>query len=154
MQPDCTFVDGTGLGAGVVDRLRSLNYRVIDVQAGSKPDDPEKFQNKRSEMWGRMREWLRGDVELPNDDELKTGLTSLEYGYSSKMAIQLEKKEDMKKRGLASPDEADALAYSFAEPVRAYRQILLPQGLARTPETLGRSRRFGPARRDLDWRVV
>ncbi len=154
IQPDCTFVDGTGLGAGVVDRLRSLNYRVIDVQAGAKPDDPEKYFNKRCEMWGRMRDWLRGDVELPQDDGLKTGLTSLEYGYSAKMAIQLEKKEDMKKRGLASPDEADALAYSFAEPVRAYRQILLPQGLARAPETLGRSRRFGPARRDLDWRVV
>ena len=154
MQPDCTFVDGTGLGAGVVDRLRSLNYRVIDVQAGAKPDDPESYFNKRSEMWGRMREWLRGDVELPKDDGLKTALTGVEYGYSSKMAIQLEKKDDMKKRGLASPDEADALAYSFAEPVRAHRQILLPPGLVRGAGPNGSARRFGPGRRDLDWRVV
>ncbi len=154
MQPDCTFVDGTGLGAGVVDRLRSLNYRVIDVQAGAKPDDPESYFNKRAEMWGRMRDWLRGDVELPKDDGLKTALTGLEYGHSALMAIQLEKKDDMKKRGLASPDEADALAYSFAEPVRAHRQILLPPGLVRGAGVDGSARRFGAGRRDLDWRVV
>lgn len=154
VQPDCTFVDGTGLGAGVVDRLRSLNYRVIDVQAGGKPDDPEKYFNKRAEMWGRAREWLRGDVELPPDDGLKSALTGLEYGYSAKMAIQLEKKEDMKKRGLASPDEADALAYSFAEPVRAHRTVFVPQGLGRGAEPGWRGTRLGGSRRDLDWRVI
>ena len=151
-QPDCTFVDGAGLGAGVVDRLRSLNYRVIDVQAGSSPDDKEKYANKRAEMWGRMREWLRGDVALPDDDGLKSSLTGLEYGYNNKMAIQLEKKEDMKKRGLASPDEADALAYSFAEPVRAHREVLLPPGYVRRVESAGR--RPGGLRNDLDWRVA
>lgn len=153
-QPDCTFVDGTGLGAGVVDRLRSLNYRIIDVQAGGKPDDPEKYFNKRAEMWGRAREWLRGDVELPQDDGLKAALTGLEYGYSAKMAIQLEKKEDMKKRGLASPDEADALAYSFAEPVRAQRTVFIPQGLVRGAEAGWRGNKLRGSRRDLDWRVV
>lgn len=151
-QPDCTFVDGGGLGAGVVDRLRSLNYRVIDVQAGSKPDDTEKYANKRAEMWGRMREWLRGDVQLPDDDGLKSALVGLEYGYTNKMTIQLEKKDDMKKRGLASPDEADALAYSFAEPVRAHREVLLPPGYIQRSEGAGR-RPMG-LRRDLDWRVA
>jgi hypothetical protein len=101
-----------------------------------------------------MRDWLRGDVELPKDDGLKTALTGLEYGHSALMAIQLEKKDDMKKRGLASPDEADALAYSFAEPVRAHRQILLPPGLVRGAGVDGSARRFGAGRRDLDWRVV
>jgi hypothetical protein len=151
-QPDCTFVDGAGLGAGVVDRLRSLNYRVVDVQAGSSPDDKEKYANKRAEMWGRMREWLKGDVALPNDDGLKSSLTGLEYGYNNKMAIQLEKKEDMKKRGLASPDEADALAYGFAEPVRAFREVLLPVGYVRREESS--VRRPAGLRRDLDWRVA
>lgn len=151
-RPDCAFVDGGGLGAGVVDRLRSLNYRVIDVQAGSAPDDKEKYANKRAEMWGRMREWLKGDVQLPDDDGLVAALTGLQYGYNNKMAIQLEKKDDMKKRGLASPDEADALAYSFAEPVRAHREIYLPQGYGLREKAPGR--RLGGLRRDLDWRVL
>jgi hypothetical protein len=152
-QPDCTFVDGAGLGGGVVDRLRSLNYRVIDVQAGTNPDDKEKYTNKRAEMWGRMREWLKGDVALPDDDGLKDALIGTQYGYNTnKMTIQLEKKDDMKKRGLASPDEADALAYGFAEPVRAIREIYLPQGYARQGGGLKRAYR-GP-RSDLDWRVL
>lgn len=151
-QPDCTFVDGAGLGSGVVDRLRSLNYRVIDVQGGASPDDKEKYANKRAEMWGRMRDWLRGDVQLPADDGLKSALTGLEYGYNNRMAIQLEKKEDMKKRGLASPDEADALAMTFAEPVRAHREILLPAGYVR--DRAGSHRRSVGGRTDLDWRVM
>lgn len=151
-QPDCTFVDGGGLGAGVVDRLRQLNYRVIDVQAGSSPDDKEKYANKRAEMWGRMREWLKGDVQLPDDDGLTSALTGLQYGYSNKMTIQLEKKEDMKKRGQASPDEADALAYGFAEPVRAHREVFLPHGYSLREKMPGR--RAGGLRRDLDWRVL
>ena len=152
LQPDCTFVDGSGLGGGVVDRLRSLNYRVIDVQPGSRPDDPEKYANKRAEVWGRMRDWLKGDVQLPPDDGLKASLTGLEYGYTGKMTIQLEKKEDMKKRGLASPDEADALAYTFAEPVRATRDVILPPGYVRRDVAL--TARPRGLRRDLDWRVL
>lgn len=151
-QPDGTFVDGTGLGAGVVDRLRALNYRVIEVLGGSVPDDPLKYFNKRAEMWGRMRDWLKGDVSIPDDDGLRTGLTGLEYGYSNKLAIQLEKKGDMKARGLASPDEADALSMSFAEPVRAHREILLPAGYQRS--STRSSRRPGNLRKDLNWRVL
>lgn len=151
-EPDCTFVDGAGLGAGVVDRLRQLNYRVVDVQAGSSPDDKEKYANKRAEIWGRMRDWLKGDVELPEDDGLKSALTGLEYGYNNRMAIQLEKKDDMKKRGLASPDEADSLAMTFAEPVRAIRDIYLPVGYTRREEAP--RKRLRALRSDLNWRVV
>ncbi len=153
-QPDCTFVDGGGLGAGVVDRLRQLNYRVVDVLAGSAPDDKDKYANKRAEMWGRMRDWLKGDVGLPEDDGLKSALIGLEYGYTNKMAIQLEKKEDLKKRGQASPDEGDALAMTFAEPVRAHREILLPAGLGLNRQNVPTMRRPPGLRRDIDWRVV
>lgn len=153
-QPDCTFVDGGGLGAGVVDRLRQLNYRVVDVLAGSAPDDKDKYANKRAEMWGRMRDWLKGDVGLPEDDGLKSALIGLEYGYTNKMAIQLEKKEDLKKRGLASPDEGDALAMTFAEPVRAHREILLPPGQGVKRLIVPAMRRPPGLRRDIDWRVV
>lgn len=63
-----------------------------------------------------MREWLAGEVDIPDDPELGDELTGLEYGYTAtKFQIQLEKKEDMKKRGLSSPDCGDALALTFAE---------------------------------------
>lgn len=154
-QPDCTFVDGVGLGAGVVDRLRSLNYRVIDVQAGGSPDDKDAYANKAAEMWGRMLAWLKGDCQLPKDDGLKDSLIGRQYGYNARMALQLEKKDDMKKRGLSSPDEAEALALTFAEPVRAHRLIQLPEGVGSRLER-GRTayRRPGGLRRDLDYRVL
>jgi hypothetical protein len=62
-----------------------------------------------------MREWLKG-ADLPaKDSELRLALIGREYYFDDKERIRLERKKDMKKRGLASPDEADALAYSFAE---------------------------------------
>lgn len=123
-KPDAIFVDGGGVGGGVVDRLRMLRQPVVEVQFGAKPDKATEdaqiiYANKRAEMWGTMREWLKGGI-IPDDQELRADLTGVEYGYvmkEGKDAIQLEKKEDMKKRGLASPDKADALAISFAYPV-------------------------------------
>lgn len=148
--PDAVFVDGTGVGAGVVDRLRSLNYTVFDVLGSARADDPQKFANKRAECWGRMKEWLGSECSLPRDDGLRDALIGVEYGYNMGMAIQLEKKADMKARGLASPDEADALALGFAEPVRYDRVVELPPGLILPPMGHRRVRR----RTDLNWRVV
>jgi hypothetical protein len=121
--PDSVFVDGVGLGAGVVDRLRQLNFKVVDVQSAASPDD-EQYQNKRAEMWGGMKEWLRGDVSLPNHQELRSQLIAVEYGINNRGRIQLEAKADMKKRGLDSPDRADSLALTFAAPVRRVRYDL------------------------------
>lgn len=110
------FVDGGGVGGGVVDRLMSLGYDVIEVQFGGKASDPKTYMNKRAEMWGLMKEWLLiGSID--KDDALATDLTSVEYGFTSKDQIQLERKEDMRKRGVASPDDGDALALTFAFPV-------------------------------------
>lgn len=77
-------------------------------------------------MWGDMKDWLE-QADLPTEatmrlwglieTELKTDLTSPEYGYDVKGSIQLEKKEDMKSRGCASPDTGDAIALTFALPV-------------------------------------
>lgn len=119
---DAIFVDGVGIGAGVVDRLRQLGRRVFDVQAGGAPSGgftlatPTKVKNKRTEMWAVMRDWLQVGA-IPDDVELESDLTGVEYGYDADDRMQLERKEDMKKRGLASPDNADALALTFAEPV-------------------------------------
>jgi hypothetical protein len=68
-------------------------------------------------MWGDTRDAIRQGIELPDDNELVGELCAVEYGFSNKQQIQLERKEDMKKRGLSSPDCGDALALTFAENV-------------------------------------
>jgi hypothetical protein len=116
--PDALFVDAGGMGLGVIDRLRQLHIPVFPVDFGGSPLDAQKFFNKRAEMWWGVRDWLDSGGVLPDDEELCTDLTSPEYSYSGdKGQIQLEKKGDMKKRGLASPDKGDALAMTFAKPV-------------------------------------
>lgn len=110
------FVDGGGVGGGVVDRLRQLNHDVIEVQFGGKADDSRKYLNKRAEMWGRVKEWLAIGC-LAKDEMLVTDLTNVEYQYTTADQIQLESKEHMKQRGLPSPDDGDALALTFAFPV-------------------------------------
>ncbi|HET9149495.1 MAG TPA: terminase [Alphaproteobacteria bacterium] len=118
--PAAVFVDGIGVGAGVVDRLRQLGFAVIDVNAAGAAADPQRYANKRAEMWGRMRDWLAAGGCLPADDAaLAEELAGPEYGFDSGNRILLERKDDMKRRGLASPDTADALALTFAEPVAA-----------------------------------
>ena len=114
-QADAVFVDGGGVGGGVVDRLRQLHVDCIEVNFGSKAEDV-RYNNKRAEMWGKMRDWLENGA-IPTDRELVDDMIGVEYGFTPTNKIQLEKKEDMKKRGLASPDLADALALTFAYPV-------------------------------------
>jgi hypothetical protein len=86
------------------------------VQSGEKARDDEKYLNRRAEMWGEMRDWL---VYGCIDDEpgLIDDLTGPEYALALKGQIKLETKDSMKKRGLASPDDGDALALTFSEPV-------------------------------------
>jgi len=108
------FIDGVGVGGGVVDYCKSLGLRIMEVNAGNTAENKERYANKRAEMWARMKEWLK-TADIPNDEELRQDLIAVEYGYTLKGQIQLEKKSDMKKRGLSSPDSGDALAHSFAE---------------------------------------
>ena len=114
-QPDAVFIDA-GNGGGVIDRLRQLGYDVIEVNFGGKPTDP-RFLNKRAEMWWELREWIRMGGAIPNSVDLKQDLAAPIYWYDSAGRIQLEPKDDIKKRGLPSPDLADALALTFALPV-------------------------------------
>lgn len=116
--PEAVFVDVGGLGAGVVDRLRQLRFAVFEVNAGSKASEDGKFVNLRAEMWWKMRVWLRERGHVPKSfPGLTDDLTSLTYSYDARNRIKLEKKEDLKSRGLPSPDIADALALTFAFPV-------------------------------------
>src|SRR5690606_8484464 len=120
------FVDEGGVGGGVVDRLRMLNVPVIGVDFGSAADGTNvddrgtKYANKRAEIWGAMRSWL-ATASIP---EIKTGehttlvdeLTGPNFGLNSREEIQLESKKEMRKRGVPSPNVADALACTFAYP--------------------------------------
>lgn len=119
--PRLMVVDVVGIGSGVVDRLRELGYRdrVLAFNAGStKVNNPEVYKNRRAEVWGEMREWLKeAPVQIPDSDSLHADLTGVGFKYDSNNRILLESKDDMKKRGLRSPDEADALAFTFAMPV-------------------------------------
>jgi len=119
-KPAGVFIDEGGLGAGVVDRLKEQRYQVKGVNFGWKSSKPAMYQNKRSQMWGEMREWLKS-ASLPRDRFLKTDLISPMMRPDSKGAIGLESKKDMKARGVASPDAADAIAITFAFPV-AHRE--------------------------------
>ena len=118
-KPDAVFID-QGAGTGVIDRLRQLGYDIHEVAFGSKSSS-SKYFNKRAQMWGGVKEWLRQGGALPNDDEIRDDLIGPEYGFAHNDAIQLEKKEDMKKRGLSSPDCGDALALTFAHAVHQRR---------------------------------
>jgi len=122
---NAVFVDGGGVGGGVVDRLRQLGVDVIEVQFGGRADrvsitgEQHAYANKRAEMWGNMRAWLSHGA-IPDDPEVRADLTGPQYAFvvaDGRDAITLERKRDMKLRGLASPDLADALACTFAYPV-------------------------------------
>lgn len=130
LKADALFVDEGGIGAGVVDRLIELGYPVLGVNFGAQPDGSavlwtnargELYYNKRGEMWGSMRAWLTRSGRIWDNDTLASQLIGLEYTTLENSrkgeTILLEKKRDMKRRGLVSPDRADALALTFAYPV-------------------------------------
>lgn len=122
------FIDIGGIGAGVYDRLVELGFgdRVTAVNFGAAATDQRKYFNKRAEMWGEMAEWIHDDITpcIPDDDRLHGDLTSARGDqYSSNGQLKLDKKEDIKKVLRRSPDDGDALALTFAEPVAADDQF-------------------------------
>jgi hypothetical protein len=115
--PKRVCIDCIGIGAGVVDRLHELGYTdiVIGVNVATRAEEPDTYKNCRAELWDRGRLWLIQDmaVELPDSDELQTDLCALGYKYDSSDKLQIESKEDAKKRGLLSPDCGDAFMLTF-----------------------------------------
>jgi hypothetical protein len=118
-RPDMLFVDGGGVGGPVCDRLKQLLPRqaVAEINFGWKANDPTKYANKRAEMWGRVKDAITLGLDLPNHKDLTEELSFPEFGFTPKNQILLEKKEAMESRGLHSPDHADALALTYADPV-------------------------------------
>jgi len=109
--PDAICIDA-GNGTGIIDRLRELKYKVHEVWFGSKSSDAE-WANNRTHLWAKMRDWLGGGC-IDDDRELTDDLAGPEYKFMGRSdKLMLETKEDMKKRGIASPDDGDALACTF-----------------------------------------
>jgi len=118
-KPDAFFFDGTGVGGPVGDRIRQLGYNVIEIQFGAASTDP-RYGNMRAFMYAKGREALQGGLAIDKSPVLETDLTNIEYFHKGpEDKLYLEAKDDMKERGLPSPDEADALMMLFAYPVMA-----------------------------------
>jgi hypothetical protein len=110
---DYILIDVVGVGAGVYDRLNEIKpqEKLIQVNAGSKPYDKKKYFNMRANLWGLMKDWLVAGGKI--DPILEDDLLAPQYSFNTSGQLVLERKKDIKKRGLGSPDFGDALAYSF-----------------------------------------
>ena len=114
--PHRVYIDSIGVGAGVVDRLREMNFDFVEgINVARSANSKDKFRNLRAELWSDMRDWLVQEmpVQLPDDDLLHGDLCNLGYKYDSAGRLQIESKDDLKARGMPSPDTSDALALTF-----------------------------------------
>ena len=120
IKPTMAFVD-SALGGAIVDRCRQLGYdHVVEINFGSKAPDFH-YANMRSYMWSRMRDWLEYGA-IDDSPQLEIDLTGPQYYHNRHEQLILEPKDDMKRRGLDSPDSGDALALTFAQPVDPLKQ--------------------------------
>lgn len=142
LRVDGIFIDGGGVGGGVVDQVRHLQLHCFEIQFGGKAAASsewntlgERYANKRAEMYGSLRSWLRTGA-LPPDPELRRQLLSITYTFNIRDEIVLTSKEVMMREGKDSPDDVDALALTFALPLEAkavkYGGLRLAE-----PETVG-----------------
>jgi hypothetical protein len=114
-RPLSIYVDSIGLGSGVVDRLRELGLPAVGINVSESPAMKGSYVNLRAELWGKMKNWLeQRSCTIPKDDDLLSDLTAPRYTFNSSGKLRVESKEDMKKRGLASPDMADACILTLA----------------------------------------
>ncbi len=114
-KPDKIIVDSVGMGAGVVDRLKEAGLPVYGVNVGESASANDKFVRLRDELWWRAREWFdKKDCKIPLDDGLMGELSAVKYTFTSAGKISVESKDEMKKRGLKSPDLADSFNLTLA----------------------------------------
>jgi hypothetical protein len=114
-RPKHIFVDTIGVGSGVFDRLVELGYPVVEVNVAEKAKDTEQFNDSRSELWWNVKEWIEKEAAvLPDDDDLAGQLSTVKFRITSSGKVRIEGKDERKKRGLSSPDRADALMLTFS----------------------------------------
>jgi len=115
-KPTKMYIDCIGVGAGVVDRLQEMGFDCVEgVNVARSANDKERFKNLRAELWSDMRDWFYGEmpVQIPDSDELHGELCCLGFKENSSGQIQIESKDELRSRGLPSPDGADALMLTF-----------------------------------------
>lgn len=115
-KPDSIFIDVIGIGAGVFDRLKEQKFPVIAVNVAERASDSEFYTRVRDELWGSLKDALKEGLGIPDDEELCAQLSAPKYKFDSAGRIIIERKEDMKKRGVDSPDRADALCLTYYRP--------------------------------------
>lgn len=133
-RPDAIFVDATGIGGPITDRLRNVlgeNTQVYGVTFSEASPNP-KLANVRAYIWWRMRDKLRVGLAIPDDDDLERELTSVEFFHDKKDRVLLEAKEHMKERGMPSPDRADALACTFLMEVQPRDNTIVATGTSQS----------------------
>ncbi len=115
-RPAKVYIDCIGVGAGVVDRLQEQGFDCVEgVNVARSANDKEKFKNLRAELWSDMRDWFYGEmpVQIPDLDDLHGELCSLGFKENSSGQLQIESEDDLRARGMPSPDGADALSLTF-----------------------------------------
>lgn len=126
-------VDETGVGAGVVDQLDSdhgdLDYNVIPQTfggtGGTLNEEPIEYSNNTGLLWGNVKRLLMANkLFIEGDAELISQLSNRKYSVNEDGKIKLERKQDMKKRGVSSPDRADALALSLGTHIAHFSGML------------------------------
>jgi hypothetical protein len=138
-KPTRVFIDVGGAGVAIYDRLVEMGYEETVLRAinfGSEPLEPQPrdesgkprggYRNRRAEMWGKSKEWLDdvGGADIPDSDSLQADACAPSYKYDSLTRVLLESKDDIRKRGMRSPGEWDAVALTFAEPVNPERMVV------------------------------
>jgi hypothetical protein len=145
-QPHAIFIDA-GNGSGVIDRVRQLRpgANVVEINFGGVATDTH-YANMRTQMWFGIRDWLRDGGAIPNEVDIKQDLAGPTYSYDNKNRFLLEKKDDMKERGLPSPDIGDALALTLAYPV----EIAEPVGSYPQPDIPGQKSLSSTVKKNYD----
>jgi len=114
-RPSEILIDSIGLGAGVVDRLVELDMPARGINVAESSSMSNRYMRLRDELWFKCREWLeQKDCKIPDQEELISELTSVNYEILSSGKFKVESKDQMKKRGFRSPDIADSLMLTFA----------------------------------------
>jgi hypothetical protein len=114
-RPAEILVDSIGLGAGVVDRLMELKLPARGINVSESPAMGGTYLNLRAELWHKAKAWLeKRDCKIPNNEDLIGELATVRYTFTSNGKIKIESKDDIRKRGLKSPDMADAFVLTFA----------------------------------------
>jgi hypothetical protein len=127
-QPIKVYIDCIGIGAGVVDRLLELGLTQVEgINVARTANDRERYANLRAELWDWMKDWLYQNelpVQIPDSDDLHGALVSLGFKHRSNGQLLIEGKDDLRARGMPSPDEADALSLTFFSGIYATDHIV------------------------------